>query len=354
MIRSSFAATLLIASTVLAAPRHRSVELPNEFTFVDAIAQQALASGNPGISIAIEEGDKTLFAKAYGFEDLSAQLASTPATIYEIGSITKQFTAAAIMRLVESGQLRVDDKAAMFVPELGAAYAGVTIDQLLTHTSGIRDYIQLLTTAWEPKSESEILALINSRPLLFAPGTNWSYSNSNYYIVGMVIERITGDSFPHYLEQHFFLPLGLTSTSYCNAPLPSGYVRQSGVTGRVQSADMSLLFAAGAICSTAIDLVHWNRALISGRAVSPESYWKMRTPATLKDGTIVPYGYALLIDSLDGHPRVWHNGAVLGYTSNLACYPEANVTISVLVNITELDQDLATEISDQIARALLK
>lgn len=356
MIRWAFAAALIFASSVQAAPRHRAVQPPNEFSFVDDIARQALASGIPGISIAIAEGDKVFFARAYGFDDVSAQLAATNATVYGIGSITKQFTAAAIMRLVERGQLKLDDKAIAFVSELNPSFANVTIEHLLTHTSGIRDYNPLITNAYEPKSESEILALINGTSLLFLPGTSWSYSNSNYYILGVIIERIAGDSYMHYLEQNFFLPLGLTSTDLCHAPLPWGYVRVSGIIERVQSAEPSLTFAAGGMCSAATDLVRWNQALISGRAVSPESYQRMKTPFTLKNGLIVPYGYGLLLEPLDNHPRVWHGGIVLGYTTNLAWYPEANLTIAVLVNLVDgnLEEDFALEISDQIARALLK
>ena len=348
------AALIFVGAAGQAASRHRAVQPPAEFPFVDAIASQALASGIPGISIAIQYGDKTLFAKAYGFDDVSAQLAATSATVYGIGSITKQFTAAGIMRLVERGQLRLDDKAIALVPELNPGFANVTVEHLLTHTSGIRDYFPLITNAYEPKSESQILALISSRMLLFSPGTAWYYSNSNYYILGIIIERITGDSYAHYSEQNFFLPLGLTSTDFCHAPLPWGYVRLSGTAERVQSAEPSLLFAAGGICSTATDLVHWNQALVSGRAVSLESYQKMKTPYTLKSGEIVSYGYGLLLDPLDNHPRVWHAGIVLGYTTNLAWYPEANLTISVLINLTDLPNDPAGEISDQIARVLLK
>jgi len=344
---------VLLAALAISATRRRAVD-PVSYPAIDAIARKAVASGVPGVSIAVMRGDTLLLTRGYGLMNVETREPVHHDSVYQIGSITKQFTAAAIMKLVEQGKLQTSDRLRTYIPELATQFDPVTIEHLLTHTSGIFEYNSVLITAWESKSESEMLSLIGSRNLLFAPGSYWSYSNSNYYLLGMIIERVSGVPYPEFLDQNFFLPLGLTQTSYCRAPVPAGYYRDPTGVFPIQPADMSLLFAAGAICSTTEDLVRWNRALTQGVAVAPASYARMTTPYGLSNGLIVGYGYALKLDFLDGHPRVWHNGEVLGFDAQLAWYPDHDLAIAVLVNLTDLRREFASEVSDAVARELLK
>jgi D-alanyl-D-alanine carboxypeptidase len=337
---------LLLLVLLLAAPttyaRRRAASHPAPFTIpqLETIAADALRAGVPGLTIAVRKGNSTVI-RAWGD--------TPPGSVYQIASVTKQFTAAAIMRLVESGKVRVEEKARTWIPELDARFDAITIEHLLTHRSGLREYNDQLTSAWDPKSQAEILSLITSGPPLFTPGTRYTYSNSGYYLLGMIIERASFMPYAQFLRETFFDPLALRDTSYCGttAPAPDGYViDQFGTRFAVQAADMSLPYAAGALCSTADDLLRWTDALSTGRAVSPESYARMTKPA------LASYGYALVIDFLDGHRRIWHNGAILGFESNVMHFPEEGVTVVVLMNAIDLRTGhRATEIAEAVARA---
>ena len=336
----------LVLVLLLAAPpalaRRRAAAHPAPFTVpgLEAIAADALKAGVPGVTIAVGKGSSSL-TRAWGN--------TRPDSVYQIASVTKQFTAAAIMRLVEEGKVRTEEKARTWIPELDAPFDAITVDHLLTHRSGLREYNTQLTSAWEPKTQQEILALITSGPPLFTPGMRFAYSNSGYYLLGMIIERASSKTYEQYLRETFFEPLALRSTSYCgtNEPAPDGHViDQSGTRYEVAAAHMSLPYAAGALCSTGDDLVRWTDALSTGRAVSPESYARMTKSA------LAGYGYGLIIDSLDGRRRIWHNGAILGFESSVMHFPDEGLTVVVLINTIDLRTGhRATEMADAVARA---
>jgi D-alanyl-D-alanine carboxypeptidase len=337
--------TLLLV-LLLAGPatyaRRRAVSHPVPFTIpaLETIAAGALQAGVPGLTIAVRKGNSQV-VRAWGN--------TQPHSVYQIASVTKQFTAAAILRLVEEGKVRTEEKARTWIPELDARFDAITIEHLLTHRSGLREYNDQLTDAYTPKTQEQILALITSGPPLFPPGLSYRYSNSGYYLLGMIVERASSRSYEQFLRETFFEPLALRDTSYCGtaAPSPDGYViNPNGMVFEAEAVDMSLPYAAGALCSTAADLLRWTDALSHGRAVSPESYAKMTRP------TITGYGYALVIDDLDGRRRIWHNGAILGFQSHVAHFPEQELTVVVLINALDLTtQDRATELAEAAARA---
>lgn len=338
------------------AARLRPIDRATELPRVDALARDAVASGVPGLSVVILKGSSVWYAKGFGLADRERDIPATPLTPYQIGSITKQMTAAAIMRLEEQGRLRVEDSVRDYVPELDTRGRTITLHHLLTHTSGIANYTDLLTDAYVPMSEDEVIALINSRPLDFEPGTSWSYSNGGYYVLGLVIERVSGMTYPELLRRQLFEPLGLKETTYCGydplrAP-PSGYYRDAGVTVPVAAIDMSLVFAAGGVCSTAVDLVRWSRALVSGRVVSPASYETMITPVRLSNGTTVEYGYGLVPAEYLGRKLVFHDGAVPGFTTSAMYFPEDDLTIVVLTNLTDPFRNVPVNLSLKIALEL--
>ncbi|HEU4565846.1 MAG TPA: serine hydrolase domain-containing protein, partial [Gemmatimonadaceae bacterium] len=313
-----------------------------------------------GMSVHIARGSKTIFSRAFGLADAEGGVAATPHTVYRIGSITKQFTAAAVMQLVEQGKLSLDDDFTKYVPEFPARGRRVTIRQLLDHTSGIRSF-NLLGDAWlarshDERSQREMIDLIASAPYDFEPGTWWVYSNSGYYLLGVVIERVSGQSYADYLRDHVFARAGLTATTYCDerAIIPNrarGYQLIEGRMVNTLPLSMSQLFAAGAICSTAPDLARWAQALHDGRVVSRQSYEMMATGATLADGTRRSYGFAMNVASLLGHRKLEHSGWATGAVSVLVHYPDDSLTIAILTNT----QPLAVEkIEETMATAILR
>lgn len=327
--------------------RRRAVAHRPPFTVpaLDGIAASALERGIPGLTIGVRKGS-SLYVKSYG--------TPPPGAVYQIASVSKQFTAAAIMRLADQAKLRVEDKARTWLPELDQRFDAITIEHLLTHTSGVRDYNEQLTTPYEPKTQQEIFALIISGPPLFSPGARFVYSNSGYFLLGMIIERASSQTYAQYLRDAFFTPLGLRETSYCD-PAPDGwYIDTNGSVHAIPAADMSLAYAAGALCSSAGDLLRWNEALAAGRVVSPQSYARMTTSVDPRNTPPPGYGYALVLDTFEGRRRIWHNGAILGFMSHLAGYPDEQLSVVVLVNAMHLSRDLATEIADQVARAVMR
>jgi D-alanyl-D-alanine carboxypeptidase len=343
------------------ATRRRPVRpLPSDLlAAIDAIAADAIAAGSPGLAITVQLRGELLLHRAYGVESQATNLPLTTGTIQQIGSVTKQMTAAAIMLLVEEGRVGLSDPVSRYVPEVQSAGL-ITIEQLLNHTSGLPNYTAMVADPYRPLSTAQVVAMINSVPMLSPPGTAFSYNNSGYFILGMVIERITGRSYGSYLHHEFFVPLGMSSTAYCGEPpafpLPEGHVQIPGAAPtRVEPIDMSVAFAAGAVCSTTPDLHRWAVSLATGAVVSPESYAAMTAPTRLSNGTLVPfYGYGLAMDTLLGYRQIVHGGSILGFKSHLSYFPEAGLTVAVLSNVTPLDgRDLAYESAIRIARLML-
>ena len=285
---------------------------------------------------------------------------ATPETVYRIGSITKQFTSAAIMRLMEQGKLSLDDTLQKFFPNYPAQGNRVTVRHLLNHTSGIKSY-----TSLGPKwargmrldlATDSLVALFANEPFDFKPGDRWLYDNSGYFLLGMIIEKLSGKPYGQYLKDEFFTPLGLKGTVYCDqAPLikhrAQGYATQAG--GQFINAEplsMTQPYAAGSLCSTVNDLASWTLALSSGKVVSPTSYKLMTTPGTLNDGKPLTYGFGLGIGALGGHPQVSHNGGINGFISELHHYPDDSLITVVLTNTGALT---AVQLERLIARRAL-
>lgn len=290
---------------------------------VDALANAAMQQqGLPGMTISLAKNGTILYVKAYGVSNVAAHLATQTNTIFEIGSITKQFTAALIMKLQEQGKLQVDDPLDAYLPQYNFPLA-ITLRRLLTHTSGLADYTTFPAyPGWAANgvSEATLLTAVSQAPLLFQPGTQWSYSNSNYFALGAVIEKITGQSYEANLDQYIIQPLGLTSTYYSLPPSSQSAIGYTtSTTGLVPAlvADRSAPFAAGALSSNVYDLVAWDGALISGKVVSPASFKEMTTPIpfTVGDGS-GSYGFGLVLGAFNGRPTISHDGEISGFTAD--------------------------------------
>ncbi|HEU4456938.1 MAG TPA: serine hydrolase domain-containing protein [Longimicrobium sp.] len=298
----------------------------------------------PGVSVAIVRGGRdTLVLRGYGLADVENDVPATPATVYPIASITKQFTTAAVMHLVEENRLALDDSVGRHLPELPAEWRRVRIRHLLNHTSGVPNHPVLMREEMTPDS---VVALAAKSPFEFAPGTQPSYSNVGYLVLGLIIEKVTEQPYGQYLETRIFRPNGLAATRYCHEePLiehrASGYVRRD--TGVVNAPQHSMLpvFAAGGLCSTVGELAAWNHALATGRVVSPASWDRMTTP----EGAAVNYGYGTISMTWEGHRMVGHSGALAGFVSASTYLPDDSLSVTLLTNLGgESIQELVLEI----------
>lgn len=311
---------------------------------VDSLATSAIEKGPlAGLGIAIARGDRILVAKGYGFADLENRVPATVETIFEVGSVTKQFTALSIMQLVERGKLSLADDVAKHLPDVPLG-RNITIAQLLDMTSGLRNYTALGRAFSDDTfrlelSKARMAEIIRAQQPDFAPGTDWSYSNSGYFLAGMIVEKLSGLSYPEYLRRNIFEPNGLTRTAYCDlSAIVPGRARgyQPGQPGTLANADpisMTVPYAAGAVCSNVLDLVRYQRALVAGKIVSKASYARMSQPAVLKDGWRTAYGLGLVNDVIQGTRMVGHGGQINGFWSVLFYYPVEDVTVVLLSNV---------------------
>lgn len=358
--RFAAAAAILLFLSACATPSRRNDSLGSA---IDAIAEEARSRQSiPGLSIVVTQGGEVIHSKGYGTADRESGTPATPETVYQIGSISKQFTAAGILRLAERGALSLDDRVTDRLPELPGAWSEVRLRHLLHQTSGVPEFL-FLPEFGEHSSDvdrpaSELRALIARQPLQFAPSERWSYSNSNYTLLAAVIERVSGMPYERFLEQEIFKPLGLTSFHHCS-PRPSaphharGYGLRNGSVLAAPPENMNWARGDGGLCANAKDLARWARALATGHAVSPRSFQSMTTSAPTDDGTVPDYGFGLSLVGLDGpegHRKIAHHGAMSGYTGMLSFYPEEDLVIAVLANRGGLWADA---IEKAIARQVL-
>ena len=313
----------------------------------------------PGLSVFVLRGADTLLLRGYGYANLEDSVPATPRTVYRIGSLTKQFTAALVMQQVQEGRIALDDTIQRFLPAYPTQGHRVTIRHLLTHTSGIKSYTSLgaeWRRVWRLDLPTDtLMAMFASKPFDFAPGDRYLYNNSGYYLLGVILERVTGRTYQQLVQERLAQPLGLADTRYCSTePIvprrAQGYATAPSGFANAEWISMTQPFAAGALCSSVLDLVTWTRALWAGRVVQPGSLQEMTTRARLNGGTVSRYGFGLGMDSLSGHFRVSHGGGINGFTSVLAYFPDDTLTIAVLDNGEEA---LPGQLLDRLARVAL-
>lgn len=309
---------------------------------VDTNVQTVLQrTGTPGATILIAEHGHVVYRHAYGLRDREHHLPATVDSYYEIGSITKQFTAAAILQLQEAGKLRLDDKLSTYLPD--APHAGeVTLRQLLSHTSGMPEYLDAVDAAKaieKPASFDKLISYISGKPLDFPPGSHWSYSNTGYLLAGRVIEVVSHESYRHYVQTHLLDRAGMTHTFTVTEEnkLPNmaiGYDREGGQIKSARTIAASVGWAAGFLVSTVGDLEKWNAALRSGTIVTPADYALMATSVKTAQGD-AGYGLGLFVDSIDAQPRVGHTGGSLGFTTANEYFPRQGMQIIAFTNFVD-------------------
>lgn len=297
-------------------------------------------SDGPGAVILIAQGDQVLFRGARGEADIETHVLLQSDSVFRIGSVTKQFTAAALLTLVDTGRVRLDDPLSNYLPDFPEGDR-ITIRQLLNHTSGVRSYFNLpgyiTDTIRRDVTTDQLVALFEREPLEFEPGARFAYSNSGYALAGAVIEAASGMSWDAYLRQTLFEPLGMTHTGYGHDPVfaarqVSGYSRVDNEITSMRPMSMTQAYAAGALVSNADDLLIWNRALHEGRVLSEETYQEMITPtgaAALEDAQ---YGFGLLDDRVRGERMLWHGGHIFGFRAWLGYLPGPDISVVILEN----------------------
>ena len=341
--------------TSLSLPTPTSLSLPtptgaisDDGREMDRYLQGLVDAGRFSGTVLVASDGKILVRAGYGFADASHAVLNTPETRFRLGSITKQFTAMAILILQTRNALNVDDAACRYLSDCQPAWESITVHQLLTHTSGIPNYTGTSAfAAQEPfaTTPEEIVAPLRDRPLLFAPGQSYSYSNANYVLLGMIIEQASGQAYESFLRDAIFEPLGMHDTGLerAQAVLPNravGYV--DGAT-EATYLDLSNLFAAGALYSTIDDLYRWDRALASDRLIPAELRIRMFTPVR------ETYAYGWRITRPFDRLMVGHTGHVSGFRTYLTRYPHDEAVIIVLSNFESAD---VTTISLQLASFL--
>jgi len=341
-----------------------------------------LANGrSPGFAVLVQKDGRTLFQRSYGVRDLRTLTKIDERTNFRLASCTKQFTAMAIMLLVHDGKLRYDQKLAGVFPDFPAYGRNITIRHLLTHTSGLPDYEDLMEavekangpawTAARQIHDGEVLDLLKRQPHgKFAPGTNWSYSNSGYVVLGLVAAKISGEPFGQFLHHRIFEPLQMRGTlAYINgknAPPQRayGHTKTSGEFLELDQSPTSATLGDGGVYSNLVDLAKWDAALRNGALINRNEMNAGLTAAKLFDGSEphwptqpgddnlnpgkpVSYGFGWFLDPYKRRPRMWHSGTTQGFRTVIERFTNENLTLIMLCNRTDLDaSDLALRMAD--------
>ena len=291
----------------------------------------------PGCAVMVRHNGKVVLCQGYGVANMEHGVRVTPQTVFQSGSIGKQFTAMAIMMLIEEQKLALEDPISKYldVPE---NWSAISVRHLLTHSSGLGDYPQSFSLQRD-YTEDELLKMIAARDLAFAPGEKWSYSNLGYVTLGILIRKVSGEFWGDFLQQHVFAPLGMKHTRVISEAdiVPNraaGYVLTNGALKNQQWVSPTINNTAdGSLYFTVEDLAKWDEALETRKLMSRTSYEQMWTPVTLNNGTTAPYGFGWAIAKTDsGHPVFEHGGAWQGFASSIVRYPEDRLTVGVLCN----------------------
>jgi len=314
----------------------------------DYVASEMRAEKIPGVALGVARDGQNIKARGYGLANVELDVPVKAETLFQTGSVGKQFTAMAVMMLVEEGKVGLDDKLTKYFPGTPVAWKGITVRNLLTHTSGIPDYTSdELEKKGEPfinmrqdYTEEELYQKLITLPLDFPPGSKWSYSNSGYLLLGVLIHRVTGEFYGDFLQERIFRRLGMSSTRIISeADIISN--RSAGyqlVNGELKNQDWVSptlnTTADGALYTNVVDMEKWDAALYTEKLVKKSSLDQMWMPVTLTDGTTYPYGFGWDVTSMNGHRLIEHGGAWQGFTTHVSRYIDDKLTVIVLTNLS--------------------
>lgn len=317
----------------------------------DYLQREMSQHGIAGAALLVLKNGRPVKTAAYGFANLELSVPVQPETVFEIGSLTKQFTATAVLLLHQDGKLSVDDLISRHLPGTPASWSQITIRHLLTHTSGIKSYTGL--DGFELRrhlTQAQFIQTMAGLPLEFEPGTSWKYCNTGYNLLGFIIENVSGKNYWDFMSARIFQPLGMSTTTNRLPSLlitnrASGYEQTNHVLIN-RDPDLTDVFSAGALVSTVLDLSRWNEALNGDKLLSAESKEQMWRPMVLRDGKPTKYGFGWFIDTLEGHRNIGHSGSTSGFSASLQRFPDDRLTVILLTNT---DEQIATTLAKKIA-----
>ncbi len=352
---------------------------PAQAQRIDQAADAWIASGKAvGVAVEVSRGGQVVFARGFGRASLDSAAPVTPSTVFRVGSISKQFTAAAILQLVQAGRISLDDKLSVFYPTFPRGDE-VTIRELLTHTSGIHNFTEfgmnpaaLLQFMKDHPTDEWVDHIARQKPLYdFTPGSAWHYTNSGLFLAGAIVEKVSGEPFSQYLHDHVFAPLGMNQTavdgnSDVGPGRASGYEHAWWPGGKFMRPiylSMTVPGGAGAIRTSADDLIKWSNGLFAGKVVDQSLLTEMLTPARLNDGRLASlnrvdmdpsepagdYGFGIRIGRYNGHREIGHEGDIFGFNAALDTYPDDHFTVAVVANTPKG----AFELEKQVAQIML-
>ncbi|HEX4915537.1 MAG TPA: serine hydrolase [Vicinamibacterales bacterium] len=351
VLSASFAGLLSAAAAFAQAP------VPA--TAIDAVFNKWNTS-TPGCAVGVAVKGTPVLMKAYGMADLEHDVPNTPGTIFESGSLAKQFTAMAIMLFVEDGRLSLDDEVRKHVPELPDYGVSLTIRHMLTHTSGLRDWGSVAGIAGAPRTSREythahVLDIMSRQKALnFPPGTQWSYSNTGFNLAAIIVDRVSGMSFAEFSRRRIFEPLGLTNTSWRDNHqriVKGRAVAYATAEGGYQiEMPFENVHGNGGLLTTVGDLLKWNENFVKPVVGTPSTIAQMTTVGKFKDGRDLDYGLGLYVRPLDGVANVYHSGSTAGYRAHLNRFPQQHLSVAVLCNGSDGD---ATRSANEVSRVFL-
>ena len=334
---------MIAATTVLAAcnaPPRSPAPVSDLTADVDSVMHAYALPGGPGASVLIVHDGRTVLARSYGLADVEAGIPATAQTNYRLASLTKQFTATAIILLAEGGHLRYDDPVERYLPGLPSVARGVTIRMLLTHTSGLPAYEDFVPDSQTTQvHDADVPALIgHTDTAYFTPGSDYRYSNTGYALLALIVERVSGQRFAPFLDEHIFRPLGMTGTVAYEAGISAvsnrafGYTVDSARFRRRDQSNTSAVLGDGGIYSSLDDLAKWNAALDAHTLVSDADQREAWTSAITTRGAHVGYGFGWFTDSASDGLRLRHHGETSGFTNAILKIPARRLTIVILTN----------------------
>jgi CubicO group peptidase (beta-lactamase class C family) len=336
-------AACLLTFTLCAAPavaaRPSDADLA---AYADGILAANYPAGEPGASALVVRDGKILLRKGYGLANLELLVPVKPEMVFELGSVTKQFTGAAVLMLAERGKLSLDDEITRWLPDFPTHGQKITVEQLLTHVSGIPSYTGMaewLSRLREDMTLEQLIGLFAGKPLEFTPGERWAYNNSGYILLGAILEKASGKTYEDFVEQEIFAPLGMKSSYYAHQDeaVPGrveGYEKNDTGYARARYLSMTIPYAAGALQSSVDDLWRWEQGLAAGKVVSAASLARMFAPARLTSGASSHYGYGWNTFDYQGRTVIEHGGGIFGFVTHVLRVPEEQLYVAILSNNT--------------------
>lgn len=313
---------------------------------IQALVNKEAGKIAPGGVILLARNDSIIYYQAFGYDNIATKLEMDRQRIFRIGSITKSFTALAVLMLMEEGKIRLKDSIQQYIPDFPVKNYPVTIAHLLTNTSGIKNYFEIdnPAKAKQQYTPREGIAYFEEAPLEFEPGTRYQYSNSNYYLLGYIIEKASGMPYADFIRTRIFDAVGMPHSSYGAVSNPrqqlaKGYTRIDGKLEDARLQEISAIYAAGGLLSNAEDLLKWHKALLSGKLISRKTLKQAMTPFRLRNGERSEYGYGWFVADIDGVQTIEHSGATDGYQADLVYIPEKDIRLITLFNCYETSRN---------------